>query len=61
MAAGAAATCGGGLLNGACLGCILLVGGDDGSLYKGGADNGVRFGLATFCSCSKLWIDARRK
>lgn len=61
MAAGAAATCGGGLLSGACLGCMLLVDGDDGSLYKGGADKGVRFVLAMVFSYSRSWTEAGKK
>lgn len=44
-AATAAAVACGGLLIGACLGLVLL-GGDAGSLYRGGADKGVRRGLA---------------
>ena len=57
MAAGAAAVCGGGLLSGACLGLTMLDG-DAGSLYKGGAEKGVRFALAVCLSCSRKWIDA---
>ena len=59
MAAGAAAARGGGLLSGACLGLVLL-GGDAGSLCKGGADRGVCFALAEYLSYSRKYIEASK-